>query len=237
MKRISLFLIAFAVLAGLPAGAVETTGTFTHRVSYEVTYPYLVIEPEAKPAEGERLPLLVFLHGAGERGTDLAAVRVHGPFLFVAENQLPIIIAAPQCPPRQSWEPQVIAALIDRLVAEFPVDEDRIYLTGLSMGGYGTWYTAAAYPGRLAAIVPICGGGLVEAASRLARLPAWVFHGARDTVVRPEESERMVEALRDAGAEVRYTLYPDAGHDSWTQTYADPELYAWLLAQRRADRE
>jgi len=130
-----------------------------------------------------------------------------------------------------------VAALLDEIIVNYQVDRDRIYLTGLSMGGYGTWTLAAAYPEKFAAIAPICGGGWPEDAARLKDLPIWVFHGAKDEAVPLERSEEMVKAVEDAGGKVKFTVYLDAEHDSWTATYGNPELYEWLLAQKRRRRQ
>jgi predicted peptidase len=116
---------------------------------------------------------------------------------------------------------------------KYRIDKDRVYLTGLSMGGYGTWALAAAHPEKFAAIAPICGGGNPAEAAKLARLPIWVFHGAKDPTVPIERSKEMVEAIKAAGGDAKFTIYPEAGHDSWTETYNNPELYQWLLAQKR----
>jgi predicted peptidase len=176
----------------------------------------------------------MFLHGAGERGTDIELVKKHGiPRLVASGVDFPFLVASPQCPAGQTWSPAMVGRVLDDVCRKVRVDRDRIYLTGLSMGGYGTWFTAIAYPDRFAAIVPICGGGDPGAACRLRDLPVWVFHGAKDPVVQPEESARMVEALRGCGGNVRFTLYPEAEHDCWTQTYQNPELYRWLLQQTR----
>ncbi|MCH5374813.1 MAG: prolyl oligopeptidase family serine peptidase [Planctomycetes bacterium] len=130
--------------------------------------------------------------------------------------------------------PIELTALLDEIVDKQKVDEDRIYVTGLSMGGFGTWSLAAYQPKRFAAIVPICGGGEPFTTRLFAHVPAWVFHGAKDPVVPVERSERMVEAMKQAGGDVKFTVYPDAGHDAWTDSYANPELYEWLLKQKRA---
>jgi predicted peptidase len=154
--------------------------------------------------------------------------------------ELPCIVAAPQCPAESDWalHDDALIALLDQLAATYAVDPGRVYLTGLSMGGRGAWRLAAANPGRFAALVPICArrpdwlrGS--DAVCRLHDMPIWVFHGALDQVVPVEESDTMVAALRECGAVVRYTIYPDAGHDSWTPAYAEPELYTWMLSQRR----
>jgi len=123
--------------------------------------------------------------------------------------------------------------LLDEILASYKVDRDRVYLTGLSMGGFGTWALAAAHPERFAAIVPICGGGNPADAGRLKDLPIWVFHGAKDRAVPLERSEVMVNAIRKAGGSPKFTVYPEAGHDSWTGAYTDPELYKWLLKHLR----
>ncbi len=128
----------------------------------------------------------------------------------------------------------MLNALLDSVIKEYHVDKDRVYLTGLSMGGFGTWALAAAFPGKFAALAPICGGGSPADAAKLARLPIWVFHGAKDNTVPLKRSEEMVEALKAAGGHPKFTVYPDAGHDSWTATYDNPEFYQWLLAQKRS---
>jgi predicted peptidase len=120
-------------------------------------------------------------------------------------------------------------SLLDDLVSRYRIDKQRIYVTGLSLGGFGTWSLAAAYPDRFAAIAPICGGGNPEDAASIAHLPVWVFHGAKDKVVSIEKSEEMVAALKKVGSDVKFTVYPDAGHNSWTATYENPELYEWFL--------
>ncbi len=182
-------------------------------------------------------PLLLFLHGAGERGDNLDLVKKHGPPKLIAEGQsLPFIVVSPQCPKGRWWEPFELAALLDEIVEKYNVDEDRIYVTGLSMGGFGTWSLAAYQPKRFAAIVPICGGGEPFMTRLFADVPAWVFHGGKDPVVPLERSKEMVEAMRKAGGDVKFTVYPEAGHDSWSQAYADPVLFKWLLEQKRTSK-
>jgi predicted peptidase len=159
-------------------------------------------------------------------------VKKHGPPKLVEKKNFPFILISPQAP-RRGWNPEAVNGLIDDVMANYRVDPDRVYLTGLSMGGYGTWALAAAHPEKFAAAVPICGGGDQSAATKLKNLPLWVFHGAKDPIVRLAESKTMVEAVEEAGGHVNFTIYPDAAHDSWTQTYDDPKLYKWLLSQRR----
>jgi predicted peptidase len=131
----------------------------------------------------------------------------------------------------------VLDALLDHIVYRYRIDQERIYVTGLSMGGFGTWRLAAQYPDRFAAIAPICGGGDPRDAPRISQLHVWAFHGAKDTIVEPEKSREMVDALKKAGSDVKLTIYPEAGHDSWTKTYNNPELYTWFLEHRRPDKK
>jgi predicted peptidase len=201
--------------------------------SIKVTIDYLLYLPKDYEQKSS-WPLMLFLHGAGERGNDLDLVKKHGPpKLIAAGKEFPFIVASPQCGKDRWWEPLELAALLDDLVEKYKVDKDRIYLTGLSMGGFGTWSLAAYQPDRFAAIVPICGGGEAMSAKRIAHIPAWVFHGGKDPAVPLDRSQKMVDALKKTGSAVKFTIYPDAGHDSWSERYANPELYQWLLEQKR----
>jgi predicted peptidase len=223
------------------AGAVSLVpGTFVASAGRYGRLDYLLhVPPGAAPAGG--WPVALFLHGAGERGRDLELVKREGlPRVVESDPGLALVTIAPQCPPGATWQPfaPTVLALLDHVLATRPVDAGRVYLTGISMGGYGTWALAAANPERFAAIVPICGGGLrslgfPERVRELVRVPVWTFHGALDDIVPPDESRRLVDTLTDAGGDVRFTLYADLGHDSWTRAYADPALYEWLLAHRR----
>jgi predicted peptidase len=168
-------------------------------------------------------------------------VKVHGPPKLIAQGKsLPFIVVSPQCPRRSSWsspeQVAVLKALLDEITEKYRVDESRVYLTGLSMGGYGTWALASTYPERFAAIAPICGGGQPRMARRLRGVPIWVFHGAKDGTVPLARSEEMVEAVKKAGGSVEFTVYPEAKHDSWTVTYDNPKLYDWLLSHTNSDR-
>ena len=199
-----------------------------------VTARYLLYLPRAYTEDDREWPLILFLHGAGERGDDLELVKMHGPPKIVAErDDFPFVVVSPQCPADQWWDTDVLSALLDEVVAQYRIDEDRIYLTGLSMGGFGTWSLAIRQPDRFAAIAPICGGGITHATRYIAHLPVWVFHGAKDETVRLKESQEMVDALKRYGGNVEFTVYPEAGHDSWTETYDNPELYEWFLTHRR----
>jgi predicted peptidase len=213
---------------------------FQGQITRSVEIPYLLFLPQDyTESVSKQWPLILFLHGAGERGSNLVQVARHGPPRIVEQKpDFPFIVVSPQCPPGQRWDSDALLALLDHVQREYRVDSKRTFLTGLSMGGYGTWNLGLAHPDRFAAIAPICGGGdpLVLLLSNpqkrkaLRSLPVWAFHGAKDPVVRLEESERMVNALRQFGAtNVQLTVYPEAQHDSWTETYDNPKLYEWFL--------
>lgn len=184
----------------------------------------------------ERWPLLLFLHGSGERGEMLDLVKRNGPPRMIEEGRkFPFIVVSPQCPEDQRWETriEVLDMLLDEMTSRYRVDTNRIYVTGLSMGGQGTWDLAFAYPARFAAIVPVCGWTRPSQAGLIRDLPVWVFHGAKDDVVPLTQSEEMVNALKALGSPVKFTVYPEAGHDAWTQAYQEAEMWEWLLEQRK----
>jgi len=198
---------------------------------------YLIAMPEGYDAEGDAVPLLLFLHGAGERGNDLNKVKMHGPPKMVERgHKFNAVIVSPQCP-ADSWWPQqtdMLIALIDKIEAQHNIDTPRIYVTGLSMGGYGTFALCARQPNRFAAAVPICGGGDYFEARQLSTLPMWVFHGEADRVVPVEESKRMVRIMNQAGGkQAKLTVYEGVGHNSWDKAYADQTMWAWLFEQKR----
>lgn len=214
-----------------PAAGEQKPAHLDVQIRYQTDY--LLYLPKDYDQQ-EKWPLMLFLHGAGERGTELDKVKVHGPpKLAAAGKEFPFIIVSPQCPPEQWWNIDVLLALLDDIEKNYKVDKERIYVTGLSMGGFGTWSLAARAPDRFAALVPICGGGEPYWAERFAHVPIWVFHGAKDKAVPLVRSEQMVDALKKNKAEPRFTVYPEAEHDSWTETYNNPELYEWLAKQTR----
>lgn len=196
---------------------------------------YLLYLPDQYTADtATKWPLLIFLHGSGESGTDLNKVKVHGPPKLVEQGKkFPFIVVSPQAPPRTGWKVEILKAMLDDLKKRYRVDHDRVYLTGLSMGGFGTWNLSEKYPDEFAAIAPICGGGDAEQVWKLRHMPVLCFHGAKDDVVPPAASQKMIDALKEYNSNVRFTLYPDANHNSWDVTYNNDSLYSWLLAQKR----
>jgi predicted peptidase len=223
-------------------------------VSKGDTLPYRLLKP-VSPESMETFPLVIFLHGAGERGTDNEVQIKHITELFTDpknRGKYPCYVVAPQCPKNQMWtrsegpkndvdipkKPplpmEMVIQLIEKLSQEFPIDQTRIYITGLSMGGYGTWDLLARFPDKFAAAVPICGGGAPNTVARFKHVPIWAFHGALDKIVQPQESRQMIDALRKGGAVPGYTEYPDVEHNSWVQAYKEPHLLHWLFKQKLA---
>ncbi len=216
------------------------------------TLNYRLLKPEDfDPAE--KYPLVIFLHGAGERGDDNTAQLKHGMNNFCKpENraEFPCYVLAPQCPKDQKWadvdwsQPKVafppkvspslqaVFEVVDEMVKDAAIDPKRIYITGLSMGGYGTWDAIARRPTFFAAALPICGGADVTTADAIHHVPTWCFHGGADRVVSVDLSREMIAALKAAGGTPKYTEYPGVGHDSWTATYANQDVFSWLFAQR-----
>lgn len=196
-------------------------------------FPFVEYSGEGK---GEKRPLIIQLHGAGERGNgaeDLQIVEKNGFSEYLKTAKEDCIVIMPQCPRDTFWAARVesVIEFIDQLIKEYDADEDRVYLTGLSMGGYGTWFTAMARPDLFAAIAPVCGGGMAWNAGVL-KMPVWAFHGAEDSVVSPVQSDEMVASLKKAGADVKYTRVDGVGHNVWENAY-NKELMDWLLGHKR----
>lgn len=215
----------------------QLTGQYPHALEKTVTSivncKYLLFLPKCYE-EQKSWPLILFLHGKGECGDDLEKIKVHGMPKVVGQNEdFPFIALSPQCPEGQWWSSQVLIALLDEIASLYNVDTDRIYLTGLSMGGFGTWNMACHYPEHFAAIAPICGGGETFAADRLKDMPIWAFHGEKDEVIPVKRTIEMADAVKSHGGNVKVTIYPDAEHDSWTDTYENNELYDWFLKHKK----
>ena len=211
------------------------------RFSKTLHMKYALHVPEAaQRSPQDKWPTILFLHGLGESGDDASAVLREGLPRHVTQHpDFPFIVVAPQCP-WNTWWPE-LADYLDQLLLHcettLPIDKQRLYLSGISMGGFGSWYLGTLWPGRFAAVAPICGGGLVfhgfpKRVERLKDTPVWAFHGAKDDIIPLAETQILVDALTKCGGTVDLTVYPNAGHDSWTETYNNPELYSWFLSHR-----
>ena len=222
---------------------------FSRKITRTIRCDYLMALPKDYDAKSKKgSPLILFLHGAGERGTDVWKAGTHSPSKYLADHpEFPFILVTPLCPADRTWSNDLLLELLDEVVKKYSVDESRIYLTGLSMGGFGAWSLGVFYPEKFAALAPICGGGDVGAVilaqhgysvprhkAALKSLPVWIFHGAKDPVVPLGESEHQADALKSFGIkELKFTVYPEAQHDSWTETYNHPALYEWFLQHDR----
>ena len=218
------------------------------------TLKYRQLFPDANP--NRKYPLVIFLHGSGERGKDNDAQLKWGVMNFAVEQTMmkyPAFVIAPQCPANMSWannamnrstrevhmekDPsktmELVIALINKMIKDSPIDKNRIYITGLSMGGFGTFDAIERYPDLFAAAVPVCGGGDISKAESIKRIPIWIFHGAEDPAVDSQFSLDMVQALTKVGAHPGFTQYPESGHFSWLAAYSDPLMMEWLFRQRK----
>lgn len=232
-------LLSFGVAAILPAQDQALVAGMTARVFESPRHGAMPYRWFAPAGADRPLPLVVFLHGAGERGDDNRRQLTHGVRTFLAagnQQARPCFVAAPQCPRGRWWDAAALVEFTAALAQEPGVDPDRLYLTGLSMGGFATWHVAGERPDLFAAALPVCGGGRPETALGLSTLPIWAFHGDADRVVAVDQSRTMIDAIRSCGGTPDYTEYPGIGHDSWTRTYADAAVHEWLFAQRRVPR-
>ncbi len=229
MKKIIICIsIAFlGLLPGLTVTAQQTEQKFVQELKYLLYLPDNYVNDTM-----QRWPLVLFLHGSGESGTDIQKVKVHGPPKLVEQGKkFPFILISPQA--TEGWKPAQLIGLIRDIKKKYRIDNDRVYAAGLSMGGFGSWALATEYPDEFAAIAPICGGGDSSKAWIMRKVAVWCFHGAKDNVVPLTSSEKMVNALKRYNPSVRFTVYPEANHDSWTETYNNEEFYQWLLAQKK----
>lgn len=195
-------------------------------------------------ADGEKLPLIVFLHGIRERGTGGYISGMFGQVVRQYLKQLPAIVLLPQCRPNVYWTAaqmdKMVMRQIEATAGEFAIDENRKYLMGVSMGGYGVWHFASSYPQDFAALVSICGGSPLTSGNRFASIakkigktPAWLFHGAEDNIVQVSESRNLTAALRAQGGNVKYSEYENVGHNVWLNALGENALMPWLLSQKR----
>jgi len=239
------FVCQFTLVETFGAGSpqLERRGVALTRVVTAARLPYLVIIPANFQDRTVRWPLIVFLHGGDQSGTDLNLVKANGPPKYALSNpDFPFVVVAPQLPIGKLWEPAAVIGVIKQVIPRFRIDAGQVYLTGLSTGGYGTWKTALQYPERFAAVAPVAGGGSTEILKHadgvqlqaLRSLPVWAFHGGSDGLIAPNESQRMVSEFQSIGnPAVRITVFPGAPHDIWSQVYDDPAFYDWLLQHRR----
>lgn len=234
---INLFVLVYLIpLNILAQNKNQLESRFEGTYKENVGLNYLIYFPKDY-SEDKSFPLLLFLHGAGERGNDLNLVPKHGlPKLIEEGKDFPFVVVSPQCPINKKWNTNALIALIDEIVSKHKIDEDRIYVTGLSMGGNGTWRLATEIGDRLAAIIPICGWGEPFDVCSLGNLPVWAFHGAKDLIVPVSSSQVLVNRLNYCKGNAKITIYPESGHDSWTETYNNPEIYEWLLSHSKSQR-
>lgn len=229
MRRLLALEFMLMVTLGVKAQQTENTMNVCNQIYY------LLSLPEGYSADGEAKPLLLFLHGSGERGNDLSKVKAWGPPKLIAEGKnLPFIVVSPQCPEGKYWDVYELKQLLDQIIANYNVDKNRIYLTGLSMGGFGTWAMATAFPDYFAAIAPICGGGDPLSVSKIKDIPCWVFHGKKDMAVAEKLSADMVDALKKVGGKVEYTVLPEGDHPAaWIYAYNEVDLWNWFLSHKK----
>ena len=250
--QISILVGAVAGTAMLALGLAEPEGTETARHTVQSLPPkvaaktnnlnerfWLYLPKRYQQASKKKpMPLIIYLHGSSRRGRNVEDVKANGLApLMDKKDDFEFVVASPQAlskhPWQRCWQPDDLILLLDHLLANYHIDPNRVYLTGLSMGGYGTWAAIGKHPDRFAAAAPICGGGDPARATRIGKLPVWAFHGDADGVVPIERSKEMVDAIKTAKGNAKLTSYPGVGHDSYTRTYANPKLYAWFLKHHR----
>jgi predicted peptidase len=232
MKNIRILIVGFCVMLLSACSTLISVKEMriTHHKAQKDGYQYAQSLPLNYDKKAAKLPVIVFLHGSGERGNDLNKVSIHGPLRLIREGrELPFIIIAPQSPEGQNWDTSRLDKTLNSALKGLNADEKRIYLTGLSRGGLGVWNWTIAQPNKFAAIAPVAGWSNAGGACEIAKVPTWVFHGEKDDVVRIFHSEDMVKQMKNCGGEPLFTRYPEANHDSWTQTYFNQELYDWFL--------
>lgn len=239
MKKKHVFYIFLGLIYGImtkPICAQEAGKQDALHFAGETSLNYLLYLPENYSADSEQgFPLILFLHGSGERGDSIELVKKWGPPKIAAEKGLPFIVLSPQCPETEWWTSMLfpLHQLLDEIIANYAVDTSRIYLTGLSMGGFGTFSMSQVYADYFAAIAPVCGGGTPGMVKFSKNLPTWIFHGEVDEVVPVANSQMMYDALKEAGAEVKLTIFPGVNHDSWIPAYNDSGLFDWFLEHQK----
>jgi predicted peptidase len=212
----------------------DERASFKTEITVKKQLGYALHVPEN--AKKEKKPLIIFLHGSGEKGTDIELVKVHGPFKYLKTHKLDAYVLAPQCPENEYWDEEVLYRLVQKVVKDNNIDEKRIYLTGLSMGGWGAWNLAIAHPDMFAALVPIAGFvdrvPMIENC-KIGEIPTRIFHGLMDDVVDVNYSVTIYKKLKPCAKDIELTIFDDANHDSWTRVYDNPEIYEWMLQQKK----
>ena len=230
IKRLFFILAVITMSHGwLTADAQQTAETFVIKTDY------LLALPDGYNSDTtQRWPLVIFLHGSGESGHDVEKVKAHGPpKLVAAGKKFPFILVSPQAQRPPGWEADNLYRLLTDIKSRYRVDNDRVYLTGLSMGGFGTWALALRHPDAFAAIIPICGDKETTEAWKLRHIPIWCFHGALDHNVPVRLDSQMISAAGRYNPNVKFTVYPDLEHNSWERTYNNDSVYQWMLAQKK----
>ena len=235
MKKYLIFFLIILLTAMIKQISAQNQTKEKAKIVRKTTMHYLLWLPsDYKKDKTKTFPILIFLHGSGERGESLELVKKHGPPSFVENHpDFPFITISPQCPKGKRWNTEELQIMLEKLQKKYRINPTRIYLTGLSMGGFGTWAWACSYPDQFAAIAPVCGGGDIQFAGTLKNTPVWAFHGEADPVVPVKRTIEMVEAVNAKEGSARMTIYPEVGHDSWVNAYNDQELYKWLLEHVR----
>ena len=230
-----IYSLLVGILSGIaPAAHAQMTAQVMKKSPEQTLHYWLYLPERYEMSKQQDFPLVLFLHGGGEVGDSLALVKKNGlPREIARGKQFPFVMVAPQNPKNQLWDDALVLTLLNDIIDTYRIDEDRVYLTGMSRGGFGAWRMAIQNPDKFAAVVPVCGGGVPDYARRIKDVPVWAFHGAKDRLIPLSRTVEMVEALLAAGGNVKLTVYPEAGHDSWTETYRNPQLYEWMLQQKR----
>ncbi|MFN3754806.1 prolyl oligopeptidase family serine peptidase [Flavobacterium sp.] len=231
-KKSKIIVLLFFLGLSLIGFAQETSGSyFSTQICENYSYGYLLHKPKVVKT---KKPLIVFLHGSGEKGTDLEKLKIHGPLKYIKNNKLDAFILAPQCALNANWEAESLYQLIQKICKENNIDTRRIYLTGLSLGGWGTWDLALAHPELFAALVPIAGFVNVvqeDSLCKLKDIPTKIFHGLLDDSVDFNYAATAYEKLKACNTNVKLTIFDDANHDSWSRVYDTKEIYDWMLQQ------
>lgn len=245
MKNRFVIILLLAMISCSNSDDVTKPGTTEKAFQAEVRdsegYNFLLFMPENESQKVEgKYPTILFLHGIGERGNDLQILKKEGlPKILDGDKNFPFIVISPQCPSTTEWyytnedNVRALNSMLDDAVKRFPIDTNRIYITGLSMGGIGTWYFAIKSPHRFAAMAPIAFRGDGWSPCPANKIPAWAFHGERDNIIPVSSAQSIVNQFKECGGKIDFTIYPDLSHDCWTRTYNNPELYTWFLKHNK----